>query len=92
MLSKVWSGIAPIQFTLLTDVDATVIQGTKVLESSEIRTRVHTVREGAPPTEAMAPVTKYDGNQREPQWVDIERGTTVDSVVQLLCRCPRSNR
>lgn len=73
-------------------MDATVIQGTKVLESSEIRTTMHTVREGAPQRDALAQVTKYDGSQRAPQWMDIERGVTFDSVVKLLRPHSHSNR
>ena len=65
-------------------MDTAVVQGTKVLESSEIRTRLQMVRKGAPPRDAFAQVTKYDGNQMEPEWMDIEPGVTVDPVVQLL--------
>jgi hypothetical protein len=74
MLSKVWNQTIPIQLTLLTDVDVMAVQGTKVLESWEIRTRMRVVREGAPARDVLARVIKYDGNQREPQWTDTERG------------------
>ena len=60
------------------------IQGTQVLESREIRTRMHIVREGAPARDVLARVIKYDGDRKEPRWMDIERGVTVDLPTQLL--------
>ena len=87
MLSKVWNQLVPIPFTLLTDIMA--IQGDKVLESREIRSGIRVVREGAPARDALVSVTMYDGDRREPRWMDIERGATVDSVAQFLCQALR---
>ena len=56
------------------------IQGTKVLESQEIRATMQVVREGAPDMRALARIVKYDGNLRDPQWVDVDQGTTFDST------------
>lgn len=77
MLSKVRSEKFPTWLTPLTDVGT---QGTKVLESREIRTRMHTVREGAPATDVLARIVKYDGKQGEPRWTDIERGVAVNPL------------
>jgi len=85
MLSKVLNLIFPIQLTLLTDTDVITIQGTKVLESREIRTMLQAVREGAPARDVLARVIKYDGNRQRPQWRDMEQGTIVDSVPRILC-------
>jgi hypothetical protein len=74
MLSQVWNQIVPIRLTLLTGADGMVIQGTKVLKSHELRERMHVVREGLPARHVLVRIVKYDGNQREPQWTDIERG------------------
>jgi len=64
---------------MLTGTEFMAIQGTKVLESREIRTTMHVVREGAPARDVIARVIKYDGDRHEPQWMDIERGMAVDS-------------
>jgi len=48
-------------------------KGTKILESREIRTTVSVVHEGTSTGKVWAGITKYDGNQEEPEWVDIER-------------------
>lgn len=32
-------------------------------------------REGAQPVDVCARVVKYDGNMKDPQWTDVERGT-----------------
>ena len=62
-------------------MDITAIQGTKVLASREIRTRMISVHEGAPARDVLARVIKYDGNEAEPRWMDIERGL-IDSVAR----------
>ena len=67
----------------LTDVNTTAIQGTKVLANREIRARMLSVHEGAPARDVLARVIKYDGNEAEPRWMDIERGLIVDSVARL---------
>ncbi|KAF9650933.1 hypothetical protein BDM02DRAFT_3127282 [Thelephora ganbajun] len=85
MLSKVWNQVVLIRLTLLTDTDTMAIQGTKVLESREIRTRMYVVREGPPAREALAQIIKYDGGRREPQWMVIERGIIFDSVARFPC-------
>lgn len=82
MLSKVRYRISLIQFALLTDR----FQGTKVLESREIRTSLHMVRAGAPPKDAMAEIIKYDGNKKQPRWKDLQPSITLDFIV----RCVRS--
>lgn len=84
MLSKVCRRIAPVRFTLLTGI-CVAIQGTKVLENREIRTTMYVVREGAPAKDVLARIVKYDGNLKEPRWIDIEQSATLDSVVWLLC-------
>jgi len=48
-------------------------KGTKVLESREIRTTMYVVREGAPAKDVLARIMKYEGNLKEPRWVDIEQ-------------------
>jgi len=48
-------------------------KGTKVLENREIRTSMYVVREGAPAKEVTARIIKYDGSQRSPRWMDVER-------------------
>ena len=50
-------------------------QGTKVLESREIRTAMQTLREGAPQREVLVEITKYDGNKKEPRWMDLQPST-----------------
>ena len=61
----------------------TDIQGTKVLEDREIRMRMDVIGEGAPRSDVMVAVIKYDGDQKEPQWIDFQRGTVFDSV--MIC-------
>lgn len=80
MLSKVWNQIVPIRFTPLTSTDVMAIQGTKVMENREIRTRIHVVREGAPAGDVLAQIVRYDGKKSEPRWMDIERSETVKSL------------
>lgn len=68
------------KLTLLTD-GAIKIQGTKVLETREIRKTVRVTREGAPQNSAYARIIKYDGREKNPQWMDVERGTIFDFVM-----------
>lgn len=42
------------------------------------------VSEGAPEGKVLAKITKYDGKEKEPGWMDIERGATFDSVLQSV--------
>ncbi|KAF9782375.1 hypothetical protein BJ322DRAFT_1111242 [Thelephora terrestris] len=48
-------------------------KGTKVLENREIRKKMHVVRQGAQPRDALVRITKYDGHMGEPQWMDVEQ-------------------
>jgi len=77
MFSKVWTGVVPFRFILLISTNVVKIQDTKVLESQEIRTKMCLVRKRTPAKEAKARIIKYDGNQREPRWMDIEQGVTL---------------
>jgi len=56
-------------------------KGTKVLETRVIRKRVRVTREGAPETRAHARIIKYDGNEKEPRWMDVQR-----DKFETLCR------
>lgn len=56
-------------------------KGTKVLENGEIKVRRCARRVGAPATNVLAPIIKYDGDQKEPGWVDAER-----DKFKTLCR------
>jgi len=47
-------------------------KNTKVLEDRVIRKKVRVTREGAPESNAYARIIKYDGDQKDPQWMDIE--------------------
>lgn len=38
-------------------------------------------REGAPETRAHARIIKYDGNEKEPRWMDVQRGSTLDFML-----------
>jgi len=72
------------------DAFATLLsKGTKVLESREIRTTVSAVREGAS-GEVWAGITKYDGNQKEPEWVDIERDR-FETLCHVVADIPASS-
>ena len=33
----------------------------------------------------LAKITKYDGDQKEPKWMDIERGSAFDFVARFSC-------
>ncbi|KAF9783743.1 hypothetical protein BJ322DRAFT_876964 [Thelephora terrestris] len=48
-------------------------KGTKVRESREIRTKMHLLHECSPAGTAFAEVIKYDGDQKEPRWMDVEQ-------------------
>ena len=54
------------------------IQSTKVLESREIKRSMCSVREGAPAGDILVQITKYDGSQKEPRWMDSEPSTTFE--------------
>jgi len=56
------------------------IQGTKVLESREIRKPMHVLGEDAPEDHISARIVKYDGNIKEPQWMDVDEGRVHDHV------------
>jgi len=47
------------------------------MESRELRTSLYVVGEGAPVNDVIAPIVKYDGDQEEPCWIDVERGMTL---------------
>jgi hypothetical protein len=38
-------------------------------------------REGSPENKAYARIIKYDGQQKNPQWMDVEPGMILDFVV-----------
>lgn len=60
--------------TYVPDVFTTMLsKGIKVLESEPIRKRVRVTREGAAETRAYARIIKYDGNEKKPGWMDVER-------------------
>jgi len=65
-------------------------KGTKVLENQEIRTGMHMIHEGAPPMDALSPIMRYNGDRREPRWVDIERDKfeTLCNVVADISTAP----
>ena len=42
------------------------------------------VREGSPEREVLTKITKYDGKEKEPEWMDVERGTAFGSVLQSV--------
>ena len=45
---------------------------------------MRSIREGAPESNVFAQIVKYDGNIREPQWMDVEQGTLFDSTTSFL--------
>jgi len=47
-------------------------KGTKVLENREIRRKVRVACEGAPQKDVLVRIVKYDGNLRDPEWMDVE--------------------
>jgi hypothetical protein len=59
-------------------------QGTKVLENREIRTTINVIREGAPATDIYAGIVKYDGKIKAPEWMDVERGRTLNFMARFL--------
>ena len=42
------------------------------------------VHEGSPQRKVLAEITKYDGKEKEPKWMDVERGATFGSVLQSV--------
>ena len=64
--------------------DTAKIQGTKVHESREIRTKMRVLRKVTPATSAFAEIIKYDGSQAAPKWMDVDRSTALDFAVQFL--------
>ena len=45
---------------------------------------MHATRAGAPAREALAEITKYDGNKKDPQWTDIQPSTAFDSTMTFV--------
>ena len=80
MLSKVWCQTVPTQLACL-PIDPTNIQGTKVPEDREIRTKMSVVREGAPQRDVAVAIIKYDGGQKDPKWMDVQQGMVFGSMV-----------
>jgi hypothetical protein len=66
-------------------LNAVGIQGTKVLENREITRSMASVREGAPAGKILVEIIKYDGDQKEPAWMDTETSTTREKKIILLC-------
>ncbi|KAF9783741.1 hypothetical protein BJ322DRAFT_1021545 [Thelephora terrestris] len=54
-------------------------KGTRVLESREIRIKRCAVREGVATRKVLAKITKYDGGQKEPKWIDVERVADISA-------------
>ena len=80
MLSKVWHQIALFEKCL--QMDNTCIQGTRVLETHELRRRLRVVREEVPRgSSVLVRMIKYCGEEREPQWMDVEPGRALDFEV-----------
>jgi len=78
----------------LPDAFSTMLsKGTKVLESREIRTTMRVIREGAPARSTMAQIMRYDGNQKDPRWMDIERDKfeTLCHVVADISTAPHTS-
>ena len=83
MLSKVSRQTTLVPLIPLTG-ECIYMKGTRVLENREIRTRRCAVREGAPTKNVLSKITKYHGSQKEPEWMDVERGGSFSSVAQSL--------
>ena len=41
------------------------------------------VREGCAATDVLARIVRYDGDNREPKWMDVEKGVTFGSVTRF---------
>ena len=54
-----------------------------MLESREIRAKMQVVREGCAATDVLARIVRYDGDNREPKWMDVEKGMTFGSVTRF---------
>ena len=55
------------------------------MKSQEARVKMRVVRERAPAKDILVRIAKYDGNVKEPRWMDVEQGTTSDFVKRFLC-------
>ena len=83
MLSKVWHQITLYETCL--QIDNAGVQGTRVLETHEVRKRLRVVREGAAGgTGALVRMIRYRGDKREPEWMDVEPGMTFDFEARSL--------
>jgi len=69
-------------------------KGTKVLESREIKRSMCSVRESEPTTDILVQITKYDGNEEEPRWMDVEtnRFETLCHVVADISAAPYTTK
>jgi len=69
-------------------------KGTKVLESREIKRSMCSVREGEPTKDILVQITKYDGNEEEPRWMDVEtnRCETLCHVVADISAAPYTSK
>jgi len=69
-------------------------KGTKVLEDREIKRSMYSVREGSPVENILVKITKYDGGQKEPRWMDVEsnRFETLCHVVADISAAPCTSK
>ena len=52
---------------------------------------MYAVREGAPQTDIMVEIIKYDGGRKEPQWMDVQQGMAFGSMTncELVTHSPK---
>ena len=46
--------------------------------------KMRVVREKAPAKDILVRIAKYDGNLKEPRWMDVEQGTTFDPCEKIF--------
>ena len=55
------------------------------MKSQETWVKMRVFREKALAKDILVRIAKYDGNLKEPRWMDVEQGATFDFVKRFLC-------